>query len=112
MMLLCIVVGLMIGWPLCGGANPRRHDRARNRLISGAALPVQVVIARTLVTPWSSTHRRDRCGDVLLAALAAAVASAVGATIAARRLAMLACSACACWDQRDARRHEQCGLTW
>jgi hypothetical protein len=99
MMLLCIVVGLMIGWPLL-----RLSQSATARPLAQTALDlvvllslIQVVIwPLRLVTPWSIERIAAidalMCCWLLLAA--AAVASAVGTRHGgARQLAMLACVA-------------------
>lgn len=98
-MLLCVVIGLMIGWPML-----RLSQRARGLPTIHTVLDLAVLISLVqvilwplrLITPWTAlrTAAIDAtiCGWLLLAG--AMVAGAVGTSRAGpRNLAMLACVA-------------------
>jgi hypothetical protein len=97
LMLLCIVIGLMIGWPML-----RLSQRSQGLPMLHTLLDLSVLISLVqvilwplrLITPWTASRAAaidaTICGWILLAG--AVVASAIGTAKAGpRNLAMLVC---------------------
>lgn len=97
MMLLCLALGLIIGWPLLRLSQRPSAGPVRQTLLDVIVLLalVQLVIwPLTLVTPWSAwrTAAIDATLAVWLLLAAAAVASATGSSRAGpRHLAIICC---------------------